>query len=126
MGGGFEAKGRRLTRMWTPWFPPLSPHRHPIIFTLLAFWSFIVAVIASTLTSDFNANDNAPGSEVNGTTRYLVFVGWWTFLFSIAYVSSICRSMGRFALNGTKWQPSRTDHLNSACSLHTLNSSCSS
>lgn len=60
--------------------------RHPAIFGLLAFVSFIVAVIASTLTTDFNNKGNAQSSAITGAVRYSVFVGWWTFLFSIVYL----------------------------------------
>jgi hypothetical protein len=67
---------------------------HPIVFTFLAFWSFIIAVIASTLTSDFNSKHNSPSDETTGAVRFLVFVGWWTFLFSIAYLALFLTGVG--------------------------------
>lgn len=65
---------------------PSISHRHPAVFALLAFVSFIVAVIASTITTDFNNKHNSQSSAITGAVRYSVFVGWWTFLFSIIYL----------------------------------------
>ncbi|EPQ28658.1 uncharacterized protein PFL1_03961 [Pseudozyma flocculosa PF-1] len=58
---------------------------HPIIFILFTALSFITAVIASTLVSDYNSNNNAPSDGVNGAVRFLVFCGWWGFLFGILF-----------------------------------------
>ncbi|KAN0061788.1 hypothetical protein ACQY0O_005781 [Thecaphora frezii] len=58
---------------------------HPITFILFTALSFITAVIASTLVSDYNNNHNAPSSGVNGAVRFLVFCGWWGFLFGILF-----------------------------------------
>lgn len=71
-----------------------STFRHPVVFTFLAIWSFIVAVIASTMTSDFNSNHNSPSDETTGAVRYLVFAGWWTFLFSIVYLALFLTGIG--------------------------------
>lgn len=91
---------------------------HPITFGLLTFFSFIVAVIASTITSgeltnalsaplrcqpthtchcviaDFNSNNNSQSSSITGSVRFLTFTGWWTFLFSIAYLALFLTGIG--------------------------------
>ena len=58
---------------------------HPIAFGIFAILAFIVAVIASATVADFNKNGNPPAS-IRDATRFLVFAGWWGFLFTIAYV----------------------------------------
>jgi len=60
---------------------------HPITFIIFTFFSFIVAVIASTLVSDYNSNNNAPTTGINNATRFLLFTGWWGFLVGVVYVS---------------------------------------
>ncbi|PWN34094.1 uncharacterized protein FA14DRAFT_68411 [Meira miltonrushii] len=67
---------------------------HPVSFVFLAIWSFIAAVIASTLTSDFNKNHNSPSAETTGAVRYNVFAQWWTFLFSLIYLGLFLTGAG--------------------------------
>ncbi len=67
---------------------------HPIAFITLAFTSFITAVIASTLVGDYNSNNNAPTRGIENATRFLVFAGWWSFLFSALYAGLFLASVG--------------------------------
>lgn len=60
----------------------------------MAFWSFIAAVIASTLASDFNKNHNSPSDETTGAVRYNIFAQWWTFLFSLIYLALFLTGVG--------------------------------
>jgi hypothetical protein len=67
---------------------------HPIIFTTLAVFSFIVAVIASTLVTDFNGSSVAQSGAITSSVRFLLFAGWWTFLFSIIYLALFLTGVG--------------------------------
>ncbi|UZJ55407.1 hypothetical protein CBS101457_004727 [Exobasidium rhododendri] len=67
---------------------------HPIVFGLLALFSFVVAVIASTLVTDFNKHNNAQKSSITGSVRFLLFTGWWTFAFSIVYLALFLTGKG--------------------------------
>ncbi|EST05478.1 hypothetical protein PSEUBRA_005159 [Kalmanozyma brasiliensis GHG001] len=58
---------------------------HPILFITLAVISFIAAVIASTIVTDYNNNGNPPSTSLNNATRFTVFASWWTFVISTAY-----------------------------------------
>ena len=58
---------------------------HPIAFGIFAVLAFIVAVISSAVVADFNKNGN-PAASIRDATRFCVFMGWWGFLFTIAYV----------------------------------------
>jgi hypothetical protein len=64
------------------------------MFGLLGFFSFITAVISSTLTSDFNNKRNSPKSSITGSVRYLVFVGWLEFIGSIVYLALFLTQKG--------------------------------
>ncbi|KIS69372.1 uncharacterized protein UMAG_02707 [Mycosarcoma maydis] len=67
---------------------------HPITFIIFTFFSFIVAVIASTLVSDYNSNNNAPTTGINNATRFLLFTGWWGFLVGVVYTGLFLASVG--------------------------------
>ncbi|CAD6892771.1 unnamed protein product [Tilletia controversa] len=67
---------------------------HPIAFILLAFWSFVFAVIASSLTSDFHKNPERASQGIKDRVHFMVFVGWWTFLFSIVYLGLFLKGIG--------------------------------
>ncbi|PWN54494.1 hypothetical protein IE53DRAFT_336976 [Violaceomyces palustris] len=67
---------------------------HPITFLTFTIISFIVAVIASTLVTDYNSKNNAPSMGVENAVRFLVFAGWWGFLFSIIYVGLFLTGKG--------------------------------
>ena len=72
-----------------------APFSHPIVFSILAVISVIVAGIASRLTSDFNFHQNAPSSTINGSVRFIVFIGWWSALLSIAYTVLFLTGAGK-------------------------------
>lgn len=67
---------------------------HPITFLIFTFVAFIVAVIASTLVSDYNKNNNAPTTGINNATRFLLFAGWWGFLVGVTYTGLFLASVG--------------------------------
>ncbi|KAK0517969.1 hypothetical protein OC834_004725 [Tilletia horrida] len=67
---------------------------HPISFILLAFWAFIIAVIASALTSDYHKNPLNGDQTIKDRVHFMVFTGWWTFVFSIAYLLLFLRGIG--------------------------------
>jgi len=64
------------------------------LFGLVVLFSFIVAVIASALTADYNHHHNSPKSSITGSVRYLVFVGWFDFLFSSVYLGLFLTGTG--------------------------------
>ncbi|WFD32960.1 ribonucleoside-diphosphate reductase [Malassezia sp. CBS 17886] len=66
---------------------------HPIAFGLFAVFSFIVAIIASVLVANFNSNGQ-PLGEVRDSTRFMVFTGWWSVLFSIVYLVLFITGIG--------------------------------
>lgn len=59
---------------------------HPIAFGIFALLAFIVAVISSAVVASFNSNEQPKDNLVRDSTRFLIFAGWWGFLFSIVYV----------------------------------------
>lgn len=67
---------------------------HPIAFITFSFVSFIVAVIASTLTADYNQNGNAPTRGIENATRFLLFAGWFGFLTGVVYAGLFLASVG--------------------------------
>lgn len=67
---------------------------HPAAFGLLAFISLVVGIISGALTSNYK--DGHVGdvggidfgdSSLVSRVHFMVFVGWWTFVFSVVYVS---------------------------------------
>ncbi|KAE8223807.1 hypothetical protein CF319_g3213 [Tilletia indica] len=67
---------------------------HPIAFILLAFWSFVIAIIASVLTSDYRKNPDAGSGTIKDRVHFMVFTGWWTFVFSIVYLGLFLKGVG--------------------------------
>lgn len=70
---------------------------HPAAFGLLAFISLIVGIISATITANYEDNDTgALGNYTGLVTRvhFAVFYGWWTFVFSIIYVSITTQERG--------------------------------
>ncbi|KAK0563292.1 hypothetical protein OC861_004885 [Tilletia horrida] len=67
---------------------------HPIAFILLAFWSFIVAVIASALTSSYKSHPENGDGTIKDRVHLMVFNGWWTFVFSLVYLALFLRGIG--------------------------------
>ena len=59
---------------------------HPIAFGIFTVIALIVAIIASAVVSDFNSNGQPSSKLVRDSTRFMVFAGWWGFLFSLVYV----------------------------------------
>lgn len=62
---------------------------HPIAFGVFAIFALIVAIIASAVVADFNSHGNPSKHLVRDSTRFLVFAGWWGFLFSLIYVRTL-------------------------------------
>lgn len=62
---------------------------HPIAFGIFALTAFIVAVIASAVVANFNAGNQPQSSMVRDSARFLVFAGWWGFIFSLVYVRAL-------------------------------------
>lgn len=60
----------------------------PISLAVLSVFSFIVAIISSVLVHDYNAKPEAKhdGASITGRVRFFLFVGWFSFIFSTAYV----------------------------------------
>ncbi|CAO1627826.1 unnamed protein product [Parajaminaea phylloscopi] len=71
---------------------------HPISFGILVFCSLVVAIISSVLSHDYSANhEQGPNIHSNGLSakvHFLVFTGWWTFLFAIAYLALFLTGIG--------------------------------
>lgn len=70
---------------------------HPAAFGLLAFISLIVGIISAAITADYEGNDTGANGNYTGlVTRvhFAVFYGWWTFVFSIIYVSMTTQAPG--------------------------------
>lgn len=59
---------------------------HPIAFSLFIFFSLVVAIIASAVTADFNSNGGYDKTVTRDSTRFMVFTGWWSFLFGVIFV----------------------------------------
>ena len=49
---------------------------HPIAF----------GIFTSAVVADFNSNGQPASKLVRDSTRFMVFAGWWGFLFSLVYV----------------------------------------
>jgi len=80
---------------------------HPIAFSLFIFFSLVVAIIASAVTADFNSNGGYDKTVTRDSTRFMVFTGWWSFLFGVIFVciigsSKMGRSVNRCA-NSFSW-----------------------
>ena len=61
---------------------------HSIVFGVFAIIALIEAIIASAVGSDWNKNQQPP-SGTRDPTRFLVFCGWFAFLFTIIYVCTV-------------------------------------
>ncbi|EDP43537.1 hypothetical protein MGL_1750 [Malassezia globosa CBS 7966] len=59
---------------------------HPIAFSLFIFFSLVVAIIASAVTADFNSNGGYDKTVTRDSTRFMVFTGWWSFLFGVIFL----------------------------------------
>ncbi|WFD39383.1 uncharacterized protein MJAP1_002358 [Malassezia japonica] len=69
---------------------------HPIAFGIFALLAFIVAVISSAVVASFNSNEQPKDNLVRDSTRFLIFAGWWGFLFSIVYIGLFLSGIGGF------------------------------
>ena len=58
---------------------------HTISFGLFALCALIVAIISSAVVADQNKHGSAP-PRVRDPIRFMVFAGWFGFLFAIIYV----------------------------------------
>ncbi|WFD36911.1 hypothetical protein MCUN1_003803 [Malassezia cuniculi] len=66
---------------------------HPIAFGVFTLIAFIVAVVSSAVVADFNKNGN-PIDSIRDSTRFLVFAGWWGFIFSLVYIVLFLTGIG--------------------------------
>ncbi|KAH7920942.1 hypothetical protein BV22DRAFT_1132678 [Leucogyrophana mollusca] len=59
---------------------------HPIVFSLIIFFSIIELAISAWLTSRFNAHNNYFNLAERDRTRFLLFTSIWTVFFSGLYM----------------------------------------
>ncbi|KAG2755175.1 hypothetical protein P692DRAFT_20869172 [Suillus brevipes Sb2] len=59
---------------------------HPIVFSLIIFFSIIELAISAWLTSRFNAHHNYFSLAERDRTRFLLFTSIWTIVVSGAYM----------------------------------------
>ncbi|KAG2141024.1 hypothetical protein DEU56DRAFT_911514 [Suillus clintonianus] len=59
---------------------------HPIVFSMIIFFSIIELAISAWLTSQFNAHHNYFSLAERDRTRFLLFASIWTIVFSAAYM----------------------------------------
>ncbi|WFC96485.1 hypothetical protein MBRA1_003143 [Malassezia brasiliensis] len=69
---------------------------HPIAFGIFTVFALIVAIIASAVVADFNSNGQPSSKLVRDSTRFMVFAGWWGFLFSLVYIGLFLSGIGGF------------------------------
>ncbi|BGP54705.1 hypothetical protein JCM8202_003212 [Rhodotorula sphaerocarpa] len=59
---------------------------HIISFSLLTVFSCIAWIIAAALVSYWNGSSSYPSGSEGVRIRFLLFVGLWTFIFSLVYI----------------------------------------
>ncbi|PKI82546.1 hypothetical protein MVES_003348 [Malassezia vespertilionis] len=69
---------------------------HPIAFGIFALFSLIVAIISSAVVASFNNNGQPSDKVVRDSTRFMIFAGWWSFIFSIVYIVLFLTGIGGF------------------------------
>lgn len=69
---------------------------HPVLFGILAFFALIEGCITSWLVSRYNAHDTYPNDSYRDRLKFLVFVSWWTFVFTIGYVVAFMTASSSF------------------------------
>ncbi|KAK8858478.1 hypothetical protein IAR55_002705 [Kwoniella newhampshirensis] len=94
-----------------------NPHiqrGHPIFFGLLTLFALIEGCVTSWLVSRYNDHDTYPSHSYRDRLKFLVFVSWWTFVFSAGYIaafllayesffSTIASHLGWIALTWILW-----------------------
>ncbi|RPD64753.1 hypothetical protein L226DRAFT_497849 [Lentinus tigrinus ALCF2SS1-7] len=58
---------------------------HPVVFTLIIFFSIIELAISAWLTSRYNLRHDYLSISVRDRTRFLLFTTCWTIFFGIIY-----------------------------------------
>lgn len=68
----------------------------PITLGVISLFSFIIAIIASVLTHNYNTKEDAKHSDssIKGRVRFFLFVGWFSFIFATAYVVAFLTGIG--------------------------------
>lgn len=61
---------------------------HPVLFGLLLLFGIIEGANTSWLVSQYNNNNSYPTQSIQDRSRFLVFVSWWTVVFSAAYLAA--------------------------------------
>ncbi|GAA5986807.1 hypothetical protein JCM10908_000905 [Rhodotorula pacifica] len=69
---------------------------HIVTFSLLALFSLIEWIIAAAVVSYYNRDNNYPSNSIRDRTRFLLFVGLWTFVFSIVYIAGFITAATNF------------------------------
>jgi len=69
---------------------------HPVIFGLILVFSLIVACDTSFLVAKFNNTNNYPNDSYRDRLKFLVFVSWWTVVFSAGYIAVFLVDSGNF------------------------------
>ena len=82
--------------------PDMEPHvrrGHPIVFGLILLFSLIEGCITAWLVSQFNSDDNYPNNSYRDRIRFLLFVSWWTVVFSAGYLAFFLINAGSFLVS---------------------------
>ncbi|GAA5861076.1 hypothetical protein JCM3774_002184 [Rhodotorula dairenensis] len=69
---------------------------HIVTFSLLTLFSLIEWIIAAALVARYNRDNNYPSNSVRDRTRFLLFTGLWTFVFSIVYLAGFLTAATNF------------------------------
>ena len=87
---------------------------HPIVFGLILFFALIEGCITAWLgtfsilletvhilmaVSRFNSDDNYPNNSYRDRIRFLLFVSWWTVVFTAGYLAFFIINAGSFLVS---------------------------
>lgn len=59
---------------------------HPIAFAIFIVFSLILAIISSAVVANLNHHGNDVSNLIRDSSRFMVFTGWWSFLFGAIFV----------------------------------------
>ncbi|POY74036.1 hypothetical protein BMF94_2848 [Rhodotorula taiwanensis] len=69
---------------------------HIVTFSLLTVFSLIQWCIAAALVGEYNNKNTYPNNSYRDRIRFLLFVGLWTFVFSIVYIAGFLTAATNF------------------------------